>query len=236
MSSSSRSSSSPEGRGFAPGAEYDREYRQTADYFGTDPASLLKSHHRRLGRRRPRLDIGAGQGRNALFLARQGFVVDAIDPSAVAIEALSRQAIREGLPVRTSVCGFESFAPETDYYSGILLFGLIPVVSRDSIELLRERIWRWTREGSIILATAFTTADASFTRYTQGSRCVAKNSFADEHGRVRTFLEAGEILECFRGFEVIHYREGTGPLHRHGEALPERHELAEVVLRKGSES
>lgn len=230
MSSSSNSSSRRGGS--RPAAGFDQEYRRTADYFGVEPASLLSAQVSRLDPSRPVLDVGAGQGRNALFLARRGFEVDAIDLSAVAIETVSLRAAEEGLRIRALVCGFESFVPAVDHYSTVLLLGLIPVLVRDSIELLRERVSTWTGEGSIVLATGFVSSDPSFEEVSRTWRRVGKNSFADEVGRVRSFLETGEILDLFRGFEVIHHWEGTGPVHRHGEGPHERHEVFEAVLRR----
>lgn len=234
MSSSSNSSSRGGGSGPEAGAGFDQEYRGTADYFGVEPASLLSAQVARLDRTRPVLDVGAGQGRNALYLARRGFMVDAIDVSAVAVETVSRRADEEGLPIRAVVCGFESFVPPVDHYSTVLLLGLIPVLARESVELLRERVWSWTGEGGIVLATGFVSSDPSFEEVSRTWRPIGKNSFTDEVGRVRTFLEAGEILDCFGGFEVIHHWEGTGPVHRHGEGQPERHEVFEAVLRRSS--
>jgi cyclopropane fatty-acyl-phospholipid synthase-like methyltransferase len=178
------------------------------------------------------LDIGAGQGRNAFFLAREGFMVDAIDPSKVAIETISALAISESLPIRAYPCGFSEFVPQTDFYSGILIFGLIQILTWGDIGLLREKIKHWTHTGSLVFITGFTVADASFARYSQVWKMIGKNSFSDEHGDLRTYLEAGEILDLFKEYEVVYHWEGMGPEHRHGNNPIERHAMSEVVLQK----
>jgi 2-polyprenyl-3-methyl-5-hydroxy-6-metoxy-1,4-benzoquinol methylase len=43
-----------------------------------EPAAIVKQYVELAGGKNA-LDIAAGNGRNALFLARQGFVVDAVD-------------------------------------------------------------------------------------------------------------------------------------------------------------
>ena len=53
-------------------------------------------------------------------------------------------------------------------------------------------------------------------------------------GTVRTYLEPGELPKLFRGFSVVHYEERLGPEHRHGDGPPERHALAEAVMRRGA--
>jgi tellurite methyltransferase len=185
-----------------------------------------------MNKSKPVLDIGVGQGRNALFLAREGFTVDAIDPSRVAIETVSALAAQETLPIRTCLCDFATFVPPTDAYSGILVFGLIQVLSWDAIDVLRERLKHWTTAGSLVFVTGFTVADASFDDYSQKWKSLGKNSFTDGRDNVRTYLESGEILRLFDGYAVLHHWEGIGPEHGHGTGPLERHAMAEVVLQR----
>jgi SAM-dependent methyltransferase len=54
---------------------------------GTDPSPILKKHWR-LASCGNALDIACGNGRNSIFLAAKGFVVDAVDISTVATSRL----------------------------------------------------------------------------------------------------------------------------------------------------
>jgi SAM-dependent methyltransferase len=214
--------------------QYDETYSTTENYFGSEPETLLRKHHHLLDNSGRVLDLGAGQGRHALFLARRGFEVDAIDPSKVAIETVSAAAASENLDIHTYQSSFETFEPETDFYSGILIFGLIQILSWESIELLLEKVLSWTRTGSLVFVRAFTTKDPSFSR-TRRSReweSSGKNSFADERGHFRTYLEEGEILSLFAKFKVIHHWEGLGPRHRHSDGPFERHAEIEGIFQR----
>jgi cyclopropane fatty-acyl-phospholipid synthase-like methyltransferase len=211
---------------------YDDTYANTKNNFGEGPEPILRSFYRRMNKSKPVLDIGAGQGRNAVFLAREGFTVDAIDPSKVATETISDMATHEKLPIHAYQSSFGEFVPQTDFYSGILIFGLIQILSWEDIDLLREKIKQWTGEASLVFITGFTVADASFTRYSQTWKAIGKNSFAGEPGNLRTYLEAGEILDLFNEYEVVHHWEGMGPEHRHGNSPIERHAMTEVVLQR----
>ena len=71
---------------------YDKKYKETKEYFGKEPAGILKEHYQKIDKSKPVLDIGAGQGRNALFFAKEGYEVDAIDESKVSIEIVSTLA------------------------------------------------------------------------------------------------------------------------------------------------
>jgi cyclopropane fatty-acyl-phospholipid synthase-like methyltransferase len=211
---------------------YDETYKNTKDTFGTEPEPILRNNYHRMNKSEPVLDIGAGQGRNTFFLAREGYTVDAIDPSKVAIETISAIAAREGLPIRTHQCGFDQFVPKVDFYSSILIFGLIQILSWEDIDLLRKKIKQWTCQGSLVFITGFTVADASFARYSQTWKTIGKNSFAGEQGNLRTYLEAGEILKLFSEYEVVYHWEGMGPEHRHGDNPIECHAMTEVVFQR----
>ncbi|UCG52078.1 MAG: class I SAM-dependent methyltransferase [Candidatus Latescibacterota bacterium] len=210
--------------------EYDKAYSNTENLFGTQPEKILKNHIKMLSGIRPVLDIGAGQGRHALFLARKGFIVDAIDPSRVAIETLSNKAAKEKLHIRAHQCGFEDFVPQTDYYSGIAVFGLLQTLSWRSIGLLVDKIGRWTGPGTLIFVTTFTTADPLYDHYAQTWTKIGKNSFSSDDGSIRTYFKPGEVLELFDPYETVHHWEGMGPRHRHGDGPLERHAKAEAVF------
>src|SRR5512139_879861 len=63
-----------------------------------NPSEFLVAHAHLLHGRV--LDVAAGSGRNALFLARCGLSVDAIDIAFGGLQRLRRAALAEGLSVR----------------------------------------------------------------------------------------------------------------------------------------
>jgi len=211
--------------------DYDHDYEETADYFGTEPEDVLVAYADRIDRSRPVLDIGAGQGRNALHLARLGYTVEAIDPSTVAVRTLSAAAEREALPLQATCCGFETFTPKS-VFAAVLLFGIIPEQSRETIALMPDKIDHWTVPGSLVFATAFTTGDPGFGEHSTKWKAIGENSFSGDKGRIRTYLRPGELLVLFPEWRVLHYWEGLGPEHRHGNRPPERHAKVEAVFSK----
>jgi 2-polyprenyl-3-methyl-5-hydroxy-6-metoxy-1,4-benzoquinol methylase len=57
------------------------------------------------------LDIGAGQGRDALFIARQGHAVTAVDLSPSGMKQLQQDADSEKLNIKTHVADICEFVP-----------------------------------------------------------------------------------------------------------------------------
>ncbi|UCH84003.1 MAG: class I SAM-dependent methyltransferase [Candidatus Latescibacterota bacterium] len=211
---------------------FDDVYKNVADVFGTKPEKMLATYVKRLSGLRPFLDLGAGQGRHTLFLARHGFSVDAVDPSHVAMDAIAEQARAEELVVRTYTCGFETFVPDVDYYSGVGAFGLIQVLSREDRSLLIRKITEWTGPGSLVFLTAFTVADPGYEQWERHCDRIGHHSFANEEGQIRSYLEPGEIMSFFESLEPLHHWEGFGPSHRHGDGPFERHAVAQAVFRR----
>lgn len=218
--------------------EYDEIYARSENFFGAGPDPLLKRFADRIEPGGTALDVGSGQGRNALFLARRGYTVDALDPSAKAAEDTTAAARAEGLPVRAHACGFETFAVADRPYEAVLLFGLIQVLTREELGLLSARVVGWTAPGGLVFATAFSTEDDSYSRCRQSWKRIGRHSFTDPDqdgpGTIKTYLEPGEILDLFAGFEPLHHWEGLGAEHSHAGGPVERHARIEAVLRKSS--
>ena len=75
--------------------EYDKYY-QTENLFGSPYPELIEFYSTIKNKGRL-LDLGCGQGRDSIPLARLGFLVTGIDHSKVGIEQLNNIAKREGL-------------------------------------------------------------------------------------------------------------------------------------------
>ena len=78
--------------------KWDARYRDGAYEGRTHPTTLLATWLPRLPRGRA-LDVACGTGRNALYLAAQGFRVTALDISSVALERGRRAALERGFTI-----------------------------------------------------------------------------------------------------------------------------------------
>ncbi len=86
------------------------------------PSAILV-RHMGAARRGRAMDVAAGMGRNALYLARHGFAVDALDISPVGLAHLERAAAAAGLAdrVRTVVVDLEVHAPGKAIYDLVIM-------------------------------------------------------------------------------------------------------------------
>jgi len=212
--------------------DWDDLYRETTEYFGADPDPSLVRFADHLDPSRTVLDIGCGQGRNTMYLARRGFAVDALDPSQVALDQLAAECADEDLSIRYIHGTFQDLGETGRDYGGILVFGLIPVLTRPEVTDLVRAIGTHLGQGGIVFITAFGTWDPDCTSRPTGGSPGDRSMDPAPRDRGRTYLEPGELVALFRNFDEIHSWEGLTPVHRHGGGPPERHGRAEAVLRR----
>ena len=84
---------------------YDKYY-QTENLFGKPYPELIE-FFAEYSKRGKVLDLGCGQGRDAITLARLGYTVVGIDKSKVGVEQMNRIAEAESLTVTGKVSFFE---------------------------------------------------------------------------------------------------------------------------------
>lgn len=94
---------------------YDDLYRTTENALGAPMQLFVDFFHGRLdapdGQSLRVLDIGCGQGRDAVFIARLGHQVAGVDLSANGIRDLTQSAASEGLAVQGIVADITGFTP-----------------------------------------------------------------------------------------------------------------------------
>lgn len=71
------------------------------------------------------LDVAAGKGRNAIFLAEMGFSVVGIDISTIALEEASRRAAKKSLEVKWHLADLEQIKLPTAAYNLIVNFNYL---------------------------------------------------------------------------------------------------------------
>lgn len=156
------------------------------DGFKTAPNAFLVETMKRIKPGGQALDVGAGMGRNAIYLAVLGWDVTGIDLSAQGLAVMQANAEKEGLKVRTiktSYLDFDFGRQKWDLVAMILSWA--PVEEHEFLTRLKESI----RPGGYII----------FEHVIQRS----ENPFPPGvHA-----IAPGELREMFNDFEILIYRE-----------------------------
>jgi SAM-dependent methyltransferase len=113
--------------------DWDARYAEPGWAFGTEPNDFLReqAHHLPPGRV---LCLAEGEGRNAVWLAGQGYAVTAVDISSAGLEKAKRLARERDVRI-TSVCAdLASFVIEPGAWQGIVsIFAHVPVEVRQHV-------------------------------------------------------------------------------------------------------
>jgi SAM-dependent methyltransferase len=129
------------------------------------------------------LDVGMGQGRNAIYLAQQGWTVTGFDPAERAVAAAEEQARKLGVKLTTAVADDEHFEWGTSKWDLIVLSY---VGARQMVPHVLESL----RPGGVVVVEAF-------------HRDATKN--ASIGGGV--VFDSNELLQLFAKLRVIRYED-----------------------------
>jgi len=136
----------------------------------------------------PVLDVACGRGRHALYLARAGFRVHAIDRDRGAIEALAGTARTLGLDITCEVVDLETEPPPDlgdARYAAIVVFNYL---HRPLFPALRRAL----APGGVLVYQTFTTAQAARGR-------PSNPAFLLRPGELPALVSPLELLETFEG-------------------------------------
>lgn len=101
------------------------------------------------------LDLGCGDGRNALFLGECGFDTTAVDISAAGIEKLRTLAAEKGLGIRAEVQDMRTYVFQHPF-DLIVSHGCLHFIERQSWAVLLDRIQANTVAGGHNVISVFT--------------------------------------------------------------------------------
>lgn len=102
-----------------PAGTWNRRFDQADYLFGVEPNAWLREQAHRWTPGQRILSVADGEGRNSVWLARQGLVVDAFDIAEVGVAKARRLAADQGLTVNCTVADCDTFAWPDAAYDGV---------------------------------------------------------------------------------------------------------------------
>ena len=183
---------SPQGGGKSEStkARWDERYDRDMYIYGKEPAAFLKQKISGLKKGKA-LVLAMGEGRNAVYLAQNGFDVTGVDISEVAIEKCNKLAKERNTTVNAVV------ADLTDYDMGEAQFDLItnfyyydPSIFPQVIEALKP--------GGMFIFEQFS---IDHLKYRETSRFGPSNP--------DYLVKPNELLEHFKSLRILYYEDAV---------------------------
>jgi SAM-dependent methyltransferase len=165
---------------------WDERFGKKDFALGKEPNPFLKKHIRLLPKGRA-LDIASGEGRNAVFLAQNGFEVDAADISERGLKKAQALARKKGVEIQPFLVDLDQYQIEKERYDLIANFYFLK-------RRLIPRIKKGLKKGGKVIFETYLLEHR--TLGTGGPR------------QAKYFLKPNELLRLFKGFRILFYREG----------------------------
>ena len=138
---------------------WDERYAVGGFAFGTEPNDFLRQEAHRIPQGRV-LCLGEGEGRNAVYLAEQGYEVVGVDRSQVGMDKAQALAQSRGVFIETVVSYVEDFELTEGEWQGIIsVFFHLPAELRRRVN---ESVVRGLAPGGILILEAYTPRQIEF--------------------------------------------------------------------------
>ena len=131
---------------------YDKLYGSTPHALGEPTQVFVEFFGRLDGTMLRVLDVGCGQGRDALFIARLGHSVVGVDLSPNGIRDLIETAHRENLPIEGIAADITTFTPEGEFDVLLIDRTLHMLPRKERLEVLERLIGHVVTGGWTLIA------------------------------------------------------------------------------------
>jgi SAM-dependent methyltransferase len=134
---------------------WDERFRAGEYVYGTEPNDFLAEHAGLIPAGRV-LALGEGEGRNAVFLARRGHPVTAVDWSVEGQRKAAALAARHGVTIGYQLADLADLEPAADTFTGVIsIFCHLPMAVRGP---LYRRAARALQPGGVMIIEAYSPA------------------------------------------------------------------------------
>ena len=182
---------------------WDTRFSQEEYVYGREPNVFLAEHHLLFPKGARVLSLGEGEGRNAVFLARYGYDVTAMDASEEGMRKLSRLAAEGGVLVSQRLEDVTQADLGTSRWNGIV--NVFCHLSSGDRQVLYAKIRNALKPGGVFLSEMFTPRQLDY-----------------QSGGPKDpdmLVEPDELIQAFEGFEIVMAEEegvtlDEGPFHQ----------------------
>ncbi len=168
---------------------WDQNYTTAPFKTGKAPTKFLESMIPRLKKGKT-LDIGMGEGANAVYLALKGFTVKGFDVSSVAVEHANTLANESGVEINATKTDLDLFLFGLLEYETIIMTYFRPPIPRYYSEIIRA-----LKQGGTLLIESFLVEER-------------KDVISKDESFKDFYYKTNEILHNLRGMRILFYQEG----------------------------
>jgi tellurite methyltransferase len=196
---------------------YEEKYKGAVNFWGMKPAPLCLKvlWAMPFGKRIKLLDIGCGEGRNAVFFARNGYEVTAFDSAAAGVEKTRQNAEQVGVQINVFRADLNEFRLKEKFdviFSIAALHYILPQLRKEILDNYKD----FTNEGGLGVHSVF-----------------VKKPFvprAPDAEDTAHLWNSGEIFGYYGDWQIEHCEEEIFDCNSSG--IPHRHAANRIIARK----
>lgn len=180
--------------------QWDERYSATEYMYGTEPNDFLREAYHRIRPGGRVLCLADGEGRNGVFLARQGFDVTSVDASQVGLEKALALAKANDVMITTVHADLADYDLGVDHWDAVVsIFCHLPPDLRSRVHTAAASS---LRIGGVVILEAYTVDQLAFKT---GGPPVAELMMSAQ--QLRHDFESLDVIVCAERTRMIH--EGT---------------------------
>ncbi len=175
---------------------WNERYSEPEYIFGTEPNDFLKEEFQRIAAGGRVLCLAEGEGRNAVFLAQNGYQVTGIDLSIVGLDKAQQLADDKGVTITTQVANLADYDFGDQQWDGIIsIWAHMPTAVRQHVH---AQIASALKPGGVCIIEAYTQQQLAMDAV-GGPPATQKDRF----GSLATFRQELAKLEEVVGVEKL---------------------------------
>lgn len=196
---------------------YDKIYTENEAPFGAEPDKEISKilDHKKSG---SVLDIGAGEGHNALFLAKAGFEVTAEDISRIGVEKIRKSAKENGITINAEVKDIRTENFNRNFDVMVCAFVLHNIPKEEALSLI-EKMKEHTNVDGLNVISTFTENGDFYRNHPHLSR--------------NFYPKVGELKDMYSDWEILDYQETQTPARaKNKDGSPMFNVTAKILAKK----
>lgn len=155
------------------------------------------------------LDLGIGEGRNALFFALMGYEVEGVDLSRTAVERCIERAKAQNLKVKAEVRDLREVRIPEGSYSLIIAAWVLNFFKRSETDRMIDRIKAGVKKDGLIYLGVFSIDDPGYERAKARLKPVEGHTFySPKMDSYIHYFTRDEIDSSFADFKTILFSSG----------------------------
>ena len=210
---------------------WNKKYSEVNQLWGFKPKGTLVQYNSLIPKKGKILDLGVGEGRNALYFSSIGFDVEGVDISEKAIERCKINAEEAKLDIRASVGDIRNIHIQERSYSLIILSKVLNFFNDNEIKNIMRNVKNGLVDGGLIYIDVFDVSDPAYEKSKNQYEEVSVNTFY--HPKIKShmhYFTMTELESHFKGYNTIKLSQTYSLDLGHGE--PHFHGTIETLIQK----